>query len=157
MGDRLLLRPGERVPADGVVVEGQSEIDESMLTGEARPAPKRVGDRLTGGSVNGSGRLAMRVGAVGRDTVLAHIIALVEQAQLARAPLQRLVDRVAEWFVPAVLLIALATCAGWYLAGLGLELAMIRAVAVLVIACPCALGLATPAALIAGTGAAARR
>ena len=156
-GDRLAVRPGERVPADARVTEGESEVDESMLTGEPLPVPKRVGDGLTGGSVNGAGRLVVEVRAVGAESVLARIIRLVEDAQAAKAPIQRLVDKVAAVFVPVVLLIGLVTLAGWWLAGAGIETALIHAVAVLVIACPCALGLATPVAVMAGTGVAARR
>jgi len=157
LGDRLAVRPGERVPADARVIEGQSEVDESMLTGEPLPVPKGPGDALTGGAVNGDGRMVVEVSAVGAESVLARIIRLVEDAQAAKAPIQRLVDQVAAVFVPVVLAIALATLAGWLLAGAGIEVAMIHAVAVLVIACPCALGLATPVAVMAGTGVAARR
>jgi len=157
VGDLLAVRPGERVPADARVVEGESEVDESMLTGEPLPVPKKPGDALTGGAVNGDGRMVVEVKAVGAESVLARIIRLVEDAQAAKAPIQRLVDQVAAVFVPVVLVIALATLAGWLLAGAGIEVAMIHAVAVLVIACPCALGLATPVAVMAGTGVAARR
>ena len=157
VGDRLAVRPGERVPADARVIEGRSEVDESMLTGEPLPVAKDPGDALTGGAVNGDGRLVVEVSAVGAESVLARIIRLVEDAQAAKAPIQRLVDQVAAVFVPVVLLIALATLVGWLLAGAGIEIAMIHAVAVLVIACPCALGLATPVAVMAGTGVAARR
>ncbi|MFO1191516.1 MAG: heavy metal translocating P-type ATPase [Rhodoferax sp.] len=157
VGDRLVVRPGERLPLDGAVLEGRSQVDESMLTGEPLPVPKDTpGARLTGGSINGDGRLVMQVSAVGTDTVLAHIIRLVEDAQAGKAPIQRLVDQVAAVFVPVVLGLALLTLAGWWWAGAGFELALIRAVAVLVIACPCALGLATPVAIMAGTGVAAR-
>ncbi|MET3913784.1 Cu+-exporting ATPase [Variovorax sp. OAS795] len=157
VGDLLAVRPGERVPADARVVEGESEVDESMLTGEPLPVPRKPGDALTGGAVNGDGRMVIEVKAVGAESVLSRIIRLVEDAQAAKAPIQRLVDRVAAVFVPVVLVIALATLAGWLLAGAGIERAMIHAVAVLVIACPCALGLATPVAVMAGTGVAARR
>ena len=157
VGDLLAVRPGERVPADARVVEGESEVDESMLTGEPLPVPKKPGDALTGGAVNGDGRMVVEVKAVGAESVLARIIRLVEDAQAAKAPIQRLVDQVAAVFVPVVMVIALATLAGWLLAGAGIEIAMIHAVAVLVIACPCALGLATPVAVMAGTGVAARR
>ena len=157
VGDLLAVRPGERVPADARVVEGESEVDESMLTGEPLPVPRKPGDALTGGAVNGDGRMVIEVKAVGAESVLSRIIRLVEDAQAAKAPIQRLVDRVAAVFVPVVLVIALATLAGWLLAGAGIEGAMIHAVAVLVIACPCALGLATPVAVMAGTGVAARR
>jgi Cu+-exporting ATPase len=157
VGDLLAVRPGERLPADARVVEGESEVDESMLTGEPLPVPKKPGDALTGGAVNGDGRMVVEVKAVGAESVLARIIRLVEDAQAAKAPIQRLVDQVAAVFVPVVMVIALATLAGWLLAGAGIEIAMIHAVAVLVIACPCALGLATPVAVMAGTGVAARR
>lgn len=157
LGDRVVVRAGERIPVDGRVVAGESSVDESMLTGEPLPVDKHPGERLTGGSVNGNGRLEMEVTAVGTETLLARIIRLVSDAQAAKAPIQRTVDRVAEVFVPVVLLIALATLLGWWAAGAGFETALINAVSVLVIACPCALGLATPAAIIAGTGAAARR
>lgn len=156
-GDRLAVRPGERVPADARVIEGESDVDEAMLTGEPLPVPKSPGDLLTGGSVNGSGRLVVEVRAIGAESVLARIIRLVEDAQAAKAPIQKQVDQVAAVFVPVVLLIAAVTLAGWWMAGAGLESALIHAVAVLVIACPCALGLATPVAVMAGTGVAARR
>ncbi len=155
-GDRLAVRPGERIPADGEVVEGHTQVDESMLTGEPLPVAKAVGARVTGGSVNGEGRVVVEVSAVGAESVLARIIRLVEDAQTAKAPIQRLVDQVSAVFVPVVLAIALLTLLGWLGAGAGAEAALIHAVAVLVIACPCALGLATPAAIMAGTGVAAR-
>ena len=155
-GDRLVVRPGERFPVDGVLQEGDTQVDESMLTGEPLPVVKEVGDALTGGSINGEGRVVLEVRAVGSETVLARIIRLVEDAQAAKAPIQRLVDQVANVFVPVVLLIALLTLLGWLWAGVGAETALVRAVAVLVIACPCALGLATPAAIMAGTGVAAK-
>ena len=155
-GDRIVVRPGERVPVDGTVQEGATQVDESMLTGEPLPVARTAGDALTGGSINGDGRVVLQVTAVGADTVLARITRLVEDAQAAKAPIQRLVDKVAAVFVPVVLAIALATLLGWLVAGAGAEAALVHAVAVLVIACPCALGLATPAAIMAGTGAAAR-
>ena len=155
-GDKLAVRPGERVPADGTVTEGATQVDESMLTGEPLPVAKAVGDALTGGSINGDGRVLMTVTAAGSESVLAHIIRLVQDAQAVKAPVQRLVDQVSAVFVPVVIAIALATLAGWWLAGVGAETAIIRAVAVLVIACPCALGLATPTAIMAGTGVAAK-
>ena len=155
-GDKLAVRPGERVPADGTVTEGATQVDESMLTGEPLPVAKAVGDALTGGSINGDGRVLMTVTAAGSESVLAHIIRLVQDAQAVKAPVQRLVDKVSAVFVPVVIAIALATLAGWWLAGVGAETAIIRAVAVLVIACPCALGLATPTAIMAGTGVAAK-
>ncbi len=156
VGDRLVVRPGERLPLDGRLLEGSSQVDESMLTGEPLPVVKDQDAALTGGSINGDGRIVMQVSATGTDTVLSHIIRLVEDAQAAKAPIQRLVDQVAAVFVPVVLGIALVTLLGWWLGGHSFELALIRAVAVLVIACPCALGLATPAAIMAGTGVAAK-
>ncbi|WP_034690000.1 cation-translocating P-type ATPase [Acidovorax sp. MR-S7] len=155
-GDRIVVRPGERIPVDGTVLEGRTQVDESMLTGEPLPVTREEGALLTGGAINGDGRIVMQVTAVGSETVLARIIRLVEDAQAAKAPIQRLVDKVSAVFVPTVLGIALVTLAGWLWAGAGVEQALIHAVAVLVIACPCALGLATPAAIMAGTGVAAR-
>lgn len=157
VGDVLVVMPGARVPSDGVVQEGSSHVDESLLTGEPLPVAKHVGDRLTGGAINADGRLLMRVTAVGGQTMLAHIIRRVVEAQASKAPIQRVVDRVSAVFVPTVLAIAVLTGVGWWLAGHTVDVALIRAVAVLVIACPCALGLATPAAIMAGTGAAARQ
>lgn len=156
VGDRLVVRAGERFPVDGVLLEGVTQVDESMLTGEPLPVPKELGQLLTGGSINGEARVVLQVRAVGAETVLSRIIRLVEDAQAAKAPIQRLVDQVANVFVPVVLVIALITLLGWLWMGVGTEVALIRAVAVLVIACPCALGLATPAAIMAGTGVAAR-
>ena len=156
VGDLVVVRPGERIAVDGVVREGASAADESLLTGESRPVPKAVGDRVTGGAINGEGLLLVETNAVGAETALARIVRLVEGAQAAKAPIQRLVDRVSAVFVPVVLVIALATLVGWLLAGAGIAAAILNAVAVLVIACPCALGLATPTAIMAGTGAAAR-
>ena len=159
-GDKLVVKPGERFPVDGVLLEGHTQVDESMLTGEPLPVEKHAGSdpapMLTGGSINGDGRVVMQVRAVGVDTVLSSIIRLVEDAQAAKAPIQRLVDQVSAVFVPVVLVIALATLLGWWLTGHPFELAVINAVAVLVIACPCALGLATPAAIMTGTGVAAQ-
>jgi P-type Cu+ transporter len=155
-GDRLVVKPGERFPVDGTLLEGHTQVDESMLTGEPLPVPKDTGAKLTGGSINGEGRIVMQVLAVGSETVLARIIRLVEDAQAAKAPIQRLVDQVSAVFVPVVLVIALITLLSWWLSGHPFELAVIHAVAVLVIACPCALGLATPAAIMAGTGVAAK-
>ena len=156
VGDRLVVLPGERFPVDGVVLEGQTQVDESMLTGESQPVAKTVNDALTGASINGEGRVTMRVTAVGQETVLAHIIRLVEDAQAAKAPIQRLVDQVSAVFVSVVIGVALFTLLGWWWQGALFETAVINAVAVLVIACPCALGLATPAAIMAGTGVAAK-
>jgi Cu+-exporting ATPase len=156
-GDRLAIRPGERVPADAVVLEGESALDESLLTGEPLPVAKAPGAAIAAGAVNGAGHLVVEVRAAGADTLLAGIIRMVEDAQAAKPPIQRLVDRVAAVFVPVVLALALATLGGWLLlADAGLEAALVHAVTVLVIACPCALGLATPAAIITGSGAAAR-
>ena len=156
VGDRVVVKPGERFAVDGVVMEGQTQVDESMLTGESLPVAKEAGALLTGGSINGDGRVVMQVRAVGVDTVLSHIIRLVEDAQAAKAPIQRLVDQVSAVFVPAVLVIALITLLAWYFTGHSFEVSLIYCVAVLVIACPCALGLATPAAIMAGTGVAAK-
>jgi Cu+-exporting ATPase len=154
--DLVVVKPGERFPVDGEVVEGQSHADEALISGESLPVPKQVGDKVTGGAINGEGRLLVRTLALGTETVLARIIRLVEDAQAAKAPIQKLVDRVSQVFVPAVLVLALITLVGWWLAGAPIETALINAVAVLVIACPCALGLATPTAIMAGTGVAAR-
>ena len=156
VSDRVVVKPGERFPVDGTLLEGQTQVDESMLTGEPLPVSKEVGSKLTGGSINGDGRVVMQVRAVGSETVLASIIRLVEDAQAGKAPIQRLVDKVSAVFVPVVLLIALITLVGWWWVGGSFELALIHAVAVLVIACPCALGLATPTAIMAGTGVAAK-
>lgn len=156
LGDLVLVKPGERFPVDGVVEDGSSHADEALISGESLPVPKQPGDTVTGGAINGEGRLLVRTKALGTETVLARIIRLVEDAQAAKAPIQKLVDRVSQVFVPAVLVLALVTLGGWWLAGAPLETALINAVAVLVIACPCALGLATPAAIMAGTGVAAR-
>ncbi|MEN9398686.1 MAG: hypothetical protein RLZ81_3216, partial [Pseudomonadota bacterium] len=148
LADRLVVRPGERFPVDGTLLEGHTQVDESMLTGEPLPVAKDPGTRLTGGSINGEGRVLMQVSAVGKETVLARIIRLVEDAQAAKAPIQRLVDQVSAVFVPVVLVIAFVTLLGWLWSGQSFETALIHAVAVLVIACPCALGLATPAAIM---------
>ncbi|HEX2555035.1 MAG TPA: heavy metal translocating P-type ATPase [Microvirga sp.] len=157
VGDRVAVRPGERLPVDGVVREGASQVDESLLTGESLPIAKHAGDRVTGGAINGDGLLVVETTAVGAESTLARIIRLVESAQAAKAPIQHLVDRVSAVFVPVVLGIAGLTFLAWWLfAGASVEAAIINAVAVLVIACPCALGLATPTAIMAGTGVAAR-
>ncbi|MFT4064777.1 heavy metal translocating P-type ATPase [Paraburkholderia sp.] len=156
VGTVVIVRPGERVPVDGAVLEGRTHIDESLITGESLPVPKQAGSTVTAGSINGEGALTVTTTAIGAETTLARIIRLVESAQAEKAPIQRLVDRVSEIFVPAILAIAALTLIGWLIAGAGGETAILNAVAVLVIACPCALGLATPAAIMAGTGVAAR-
>ena len=155
IGERIVVRPGERFPVDGNVIEGESEADESLVTGESDPVVKRPGNPVTAGALNGTGRLLIAAAAVGEDTTLARIIRMVENAQTGKAPVQRLVDRVSAVFVPAVVAIAIGTFIASFMV-YGFEDALIAAVSVLVIACPCALGLATPAALVAGTGAAAR-
>ncbi|MEB2286323.1 MAG: heavy metal translocating P-type ATPase [Myxococcales bacterium] len=158
VGDRLRVRPGERVPADGVVIDGASAVDESMMTGEAIPVAKQPRDKVTGGTVNGAGGFIMRAERVGEDTLLAHIVRMVSEAQRSRAPIQRLADAVSSWFVPAVVLIAAATFAAWLAIGPEPRLAhaLVAAVAVLIIACPCALGLATPMSIMVGVGRGAR-
>src|SRR5450830_1290657 len=156
VGDLIVVRPGERVAVDGVVQEGRSHLDESLLTGESLPLGKQSGDLVTGGAINGEGLLLIATTAIGAETVLARIIRMVEHAQAAKAPIQRLVDQVSAVFVPVVLVLALITLLGWGLIAGDWEQALLNAVAVLVIACPCALGLATPTAIMAGTGVAAR-
>jgi Cu+-exporting ATPase len=156
VGDLMVVRPGERVPADGRVLEGSSHLDESLLTGESLPVAKCAGDQVTGGAVNGEGLLLVEATAVGAETVLSRIIRLVEDAQAVKAPIQRLVDRVSAVFVPVVLLISAITLLGWGLATGDWQQALLNAVAVQVIACPCALGLATPTGIMVGTGTAAR-
>jgi Cu+-exporting ATPase len=157
VGDLVVIRPGERVPVDGLVREGASHVDESLITGESLPVAKGIGERVTGGSVNNDGLLVIETLAIGAETTLARIIRLVESAQAAKAPIQRLVDKVSAVFVPVVIGIAAVTLVAWGLTTGNWEQAVLNAVAVLVIACPCALGLATPAAIMAGTGVAARR
>ncbi|MBN1774372.1 MAG: copper-translocating P-type ATPase [Deltaproteobacteria bacterium] len=155
-GDRVAVRPGERVPVDGVVEEGDAAVDQSMLTGEFVPVHRAAGDLVLGATVNLDGRLVVRATGVGADTALARIVALVRRAQGSRAPIQRLADRVSAWFVPAIVVVAVATFGLWWAVGGDLVPALLRLVAVLVVACPCALGLATPTAIVAGTSAAAR-
>ncbi len=154
VGDRLRVRPGEKVPVDGVVLEGHSSIDESMVSGEPIPVEKDVAAKVTGGTVNGTGGFVMRAERIGADTLLSQIVKMVSQAQRSRAPIQRLADRVASFFVPAVILAAVATFIVWYLVGPQPRFAhaLVNAVAVLIVACPCALGLATPMAIMVGTG-----
>ncbi|CAJ6819791.1 copper-translocating P-type ATPase [Burkholderia pseudomallei] len=156
VGTVVRVLPGERVPVDGRIEAGVTHVDESLITGESLPVPKEPGERVTAGSINGEGALTVATTEIGAETTLARIIRLVESAQAEKAPIQRLVDRVSAVFVPAIVAIAFATFAGWLVAGAGVETAILNAVAVLVIACPCALGLATPAAIMAGTGVAAR-
>jgi len=156
VGELVIVRPGERIPVDGTIEAGVSDADESLITGESVPVAKNPGDHVTGGAINGVGELRIRVTRVGEDTMLSKIVRLVENAQSGKAPVQRLVDRVSAIFVPVVVAIAVLAFAGWLAAGAGMETAVINAVSVLVIACPCALGLATPTAIVAGTGAAAR-
>ncbi|ODN72549.1 heavy metal translocating P-type ATPase [Methylobrevis pamukkalensis] len=156
LGDLVRVRPGERVPVDGVVVAGQSSLDESLVTGESLPVEKGEGEKVIAGTLNGEGVLTLRTSALGEDTTLARITRMVENAQTGKAPVQKLVDRISAVFVPVVVVIALLAFSGWMIAGAGLEAALVAAVSVLVVACPCALGLATPTALVAGTGAAAR-
>ncbi|MFQ2674374.1 heavy metal translocating P-type ATPase [Aeromonas caviae] len=155
-GDRLRVLVGERVPVDGKITSGESELDESILTGESLPVPRALGDAVLGGAINRSGVLEIEATTVGEDSSLSKIIALVESAQMGKAPLQQLVDRVSAVFVPVVMAIALFTLLAWYAASNDFGQALLAAVAVLVIACPCALGLATPAAIVTGTGVAAR-
>jgi Cu+-exporting ATPase len=157
VGDLLSVRPGERIPADGTVGEGGSSVDESMLTGESLPVEKGPGSPVTGGTVNATGSFRMRAERVGRDTVLARIVRLVDDAQGSKAPVQDLADRVAGWFVPAVLALAVASAVAWLAVGQPLVFALSVFISVLIIACPCALGLATPTAIMVGTGLGARR
>jgi Cu+-exporting ATPase len=156
IGDIVVVRPGERIAVDGTVIEGASQVDESLITGESLPVLKQAGSRVAGASINADGLLLVRTDAIGAETTLSRIIRMVENAQSAKAPIQRLVDQVSAVFVPVVLVIGAITFLGWWLYGSGFEVAIINAVAVLVIACPCALGLATPTAIMAGTGVAAK-
>jgi Cu+-exporting ATPase len=153
-GDLLRVRPGEKIPVDGVVLEGSSSVDESMITGESMPVEKSAGGKVVGATINGTGSFVMRAERVGSETLLARIVQMVSQAQRSRAPIQGLADRVAAWFVPAVVAIAVLTFVAWFLFGPQPRLAhaLVNAVAVLIIACPCALGLATPMAIMVGTG-----
>ncbi|MGZ4994898.1 MAG: heavy metal translocating P-type ATPase [Methylobacter sp.] len=157
VNDILLIRPGEKVPTDGIVVDGLSTVDESMITGESLPVVKEHGHHLVGGCINGNGVLKMRVTAVGTDTVLANIIHMVDQAQSSKLPIQKTVDRISSVFVPSVIAVSSFTFLAWLSVGLGFRAAFSNAIAVLLIACPCSLGLATPMAIMVGTGQAARR
>src|SRR5260370_9108585 len=153
-GNLLRVRPGEKIPVDGVVTEGRSSVDESMISGESIPVEKEPGSKVVGGTVNGTGGLLMRAERVGSGTLLAHIIRMVGEAQRSRAPVQRLVDQVSGYFVPAVLAVAILTFLAWSFWGSEPRLAhgLVNAIAVLIIACPCALGLATPMAIMVGSG-----
>ncbi|MEC5212438.1 Cu+-exporting ATPase [Polaromonas sp. CG_9.5] len=156
VGDQVVVRPGERIAVDGEIIEGTTEVDESLITGESLPVSKQAGDHVTGGAVNAEGLIIVRTTAIGAESTLARIVRMVESAQAKKAPIQRLVDQVSAVFVPVVIGIAAVTLLGWGLATGNWETAILNAVAVLVIACPCALGLATPTAIMAGTGVAAR-
>src|SRR5919199_3165950 len=152
-GDVMVIRPGERIPTDGIVTEGSSSIDESAITGESIPVDKKKGDEVIGATINKSGLLKVTATKVGQDTVLSHIVTLVEEARTGKAQMQRLVDQVAKYFVPAVLAIAIGVGLGWYFIGeIGITFSLLAFVSVIIIACPCALGIATPAALMMGAG-----
>ncbi len=156
VGDELAVRPGERIPVDAVVVTGHTSVDESMITGESMPVERKTGDEVIGATTNKAGMVKIRAEKIGQDTVLAHIVKMVEEAQAGRAPIQRIADQIAAYFVPAVIIIATTSALGWYFVGrIGLNFALLSFVSVIVIACPCALGIATPAALMVGTGKAA--
>jgi len=153
VGDELAVRPGERIPVDAVVVTGHTSVDESMITGESMPVERRIGDEVIGATINKTGMVKIRAEKIGQDTVLAHIVKMVEEAQAGRAPIQRIADHIAAYFVPAVIIIATSSALAWYFIGrIGLNFALLSFVSVIVIACPCALGIATPAALMVGTG-----
>ncbi|MEE9453771.1 MAG: heavy metal translocating P-type ATPase [Paracoccaceae bacterium] len=156
IGDVIIIKPGERLPVDGEIIRGESELDESLITGESMPVLRSKGDNVVAGALNGSGLLRLRAQKIGQDTTLSKTAAMVERAQTGKAPIQKLVDRVSSIFVPVVLVISVLTFVGWLLGGADFEIALTSAIAVLVIACPCALGLATPTALVAGTGVGAR-
>lgn len=154
VGDVVVVRPGEKVPVDGAIVDGRSTLDESMVTGESIPVTKTAGDEVVGSTINQTGAFRLKATKVGSDTMLAQIIRLVRQAQASKAPIQRVADLVASYFVPMVVFIAIASFAVWYAVGPApaLTLGLVAAVAVLIIACPCALGLATPLSIMVGTG-----
>src|SRR5918996_1145788 len=152
-GDVMIVRPGERIPTDGIVVEGSSSVDESAVTGESMPVDKKIGDEVIGATINKSGLLKAKATKIGQDTVLSQIITLVEDARTGKAQMQRLVDQVAKYFVPAVLAVAIGVGLGWYFVGeIGITFSLLAFVSVIIIACPCALGIATPAALMMGAG-----
>ena len=152
-GEVMVIRPGERIPTDGIVIDGSSSIDESAITGESIPVDKKKGDEVIGATINKSGILKVKATKVGQDTVLSQIITLVEEARTGKAQMQRLVDQVAKYFVPAVIAIAIGVGLGWYFIGdIGLTFSLLAFVSVIIIACPCALGIATPAALMMGAG-----
>lgn len=153
VGDELIVRPGERIPVDAVVTSGHTSVDESMITGESIPVERKADDEVIGATINKTGMIKIRATKIGQDTVLAHIVKLVEEAQAGRAPIQRIADQIAAYFVPAVIIIATTSALAWYFIGkIGLNFAILSFVSVIVIACPCALGIATPAALMVGTG-----
>ncbi len=156
-GDMLLVKPGEKIPTDSIVIEGESSVDESMITGESMPVTKRNGDKVTGGTINATSALKIKASKVGEDTALAQIIKIVRDAASSKVPIQRLADKVSSYFVPTVVLIGIAAALAWYLAGsVGLNVSILIFVSVLIIACPCALGIATPAALLVSSGRAAK-
>ncbi len=157
IGDFVLVRPGEKIPVDGEVIEGSSTVDESMVTGESVPVKKQAGEEVIGATVNKTGSFQFRASRVGKDTVLAQIVQLVQDAQGSKAPIQKLADRITGWFVPAVIAIAIVTFILWFNFTGNLTLALITMVGVLIIACPCALGLATPTSIMVGTGLGAQR
>lgn len=154
MGDLLRVRPGEKIPVDGEVLEGSSSVDESMVTGESMPVSKKVGSKVIGATINQNGSFIMKAEHVGSDTMLAHIIQMVSEAQRSRAPIQRLADTISGWFVPAVIFIAVIAFCSWFFLGPqpALSYGLLAAVSVLIIACPCALGLATPMSIMVGVG-----
>ena len=152
-GDVMIIRPGERIPTDGIVIDGSSSIDESAVTGESIPVDKEKNDQVIGATINKNGLLRVKAIKVGQDTVLSKIIELVEEARTGKAQIQRLVDQVAKYFVPAVLAVAIGVGLGWYFIGdIGITFSLLAFVSVIIIACPCALGIATPAALMMGAG-----
>jgi Cu+-exporting ATPase len=152
VGNTLRVRPGEKVPVDGTVLEGASSVDESMISGEPVPIEKTAGATVVGGTINGNGTFLMRADRVGSETLLSQIVQMVGQAQRSRAPIQRLADVVSAWFVPVVIVVAIVTFVVWLAVGAGVSASLLNAIAVLIIACPCALGLATPMSIMVGVG-----